>query len=236
MPFMQTRSRLAVLFTALICALMVITGCSSSSEDSSPLPDAATLLKDSEQTTRNLKSVHLDLATTGDIPALPIESLTGDLTSSPAVAAKGVANIVLLGSPIKDVAFTVVGGNLYAALTAGGKQDLIGPAADIYDVSAILSPDIGLANVLANFSDPKAETREDVNGVTAVKITGTVSAEAVNGIAPQLSASEPVPATVWINPDGEHDLVQAKLEPEQGKSVQMTFSKWNEPVSVDQPA
>lgn len=234
MPFMQTRSRLAVLFAAVLSVLLVLTGCSSS-QDSGPLPDAATLLKDSEQTTRTLKSVHLDLSVTGDIPALPIESLSGDLTSSPAVAAKGTANIVLLGSPIKDVAFTVVNGNLYAALTAGGKQDLIGPAADIYDVSAILSPDIGLANVLANFTDPKAEGREKVGDVDAVKITGTVSAEAVNGIAPQLSASAPVPATAWINPD-DKNLVQAKLEPEQGKSVQMTLSKWGEPVTVDQPA
>ena len=233
---MQTSTRLAVLLAALVSALVLVTGCSSGSNSSEPLPDAATLLKDSEQTTRSQTGVHLDLTTSGNIQALPIEKLSGDLTSTPAVAAQGTADIVLLGSPIKDVAFTVVDGNLYAALTSGGKQDLIGPAADIYDVSAILSPDIGLANMLANFTDPKADSRENVNGVDAVKITGTVSAEAVNGIAPQLSASAPVPATVWIDPSGAHNLVQAKLEPGQDQFVQMSLSKWGESVTVTAPA
>ena len=41
----------------------------------------------------------------------------------------------------------------------------MGPAADIYDISAILNPDTGLANVLANFSDPKSDSTETINGV-----------------------------------------------------------------------
>ena len=56
-------------------------------------------------------------------------------------------------------------GDLYAAITAGGSLSNFGPAADIYDVAAILNPDVGLANVLANFSDPKADGRETVEGV-----------------------------------------------------------------------
>ena len=37
----------------------------------------------------------------------------------------------------------------------------MGPASDIYDLSAILNPDTGLANVLANFSDPKSDATRD---------------------------------------------------------------------------
>ena len=77
----------------------------------------------------------------------------------------------------------VADGDLFGALTKGSFQDF-GPAADIYDVSALLNPDTGLANVLANFSDPKADGRETINGVDTVRITGTVSADAVNKIAP----------------------------------------------------
>ena len=58
-------------------------------------------------------------------------------------------------------------------------------------MSAILSPDNGLANVLANFSDPKADGRETINGVDTVRVTGTVSADAVNKIAPQIAATGP---------------------------------------------
>ena len=103
-------------------------------------------------------------------------------------------------------------------------------------MSAILNPDTGLANVLANFTDPKADGRETVNGVDTVRVTGNVSADAVNKIAPQIGATGPVPGTAWIREDGNHELVQAKLEPSPGNSITMTLSDWGKPVTVTKPA
>jgi lipoprotein LprG len=224
------------MIAVLLAAAMFVAGCSSSSNDSGkPLPDAATLVKDSTQTTRDLQSVHLKLTVQGTIEELPIESLEGDLTNTPAVAASGKANIVFLGQRLDGVEFVVADGNLYGAISAGSFQDF-GPAADIYDVAAILSPDKGLANVLANFSDPKADGRENVSGVDTVRVTGTVSADAVNAIAPQIHATGPVPATAWIEEDGNHNLAQAKLEPTPGNSVTMTLSDWGKQVTVTKPA
>jgi lipoprotein LprG len=231
---MQTRPRIAVL-VSIFAALLLIAGCSSSTKSAAPLPDAASLVKDSEQTTRQQKSVHLELAVTGKIEALPIESVSGDLTNAPAVAAQGKANLVAFGQSFKDVDFVVVDGNLYGALTPGSFTNF-GPAADIYDVAAILSPDKGLANLQANFSEPKSEGRETINGVDTVKISGKVTAEAVNGIAPQIAATGPVPATMWVKEDGDHDLVQAKLDTSPGISLQMTLSDWGKTVTVTKPA
>jgi lipoprotein LprG len=90
--------------------------------------------------------------------------------------------------------------------------------------------------VLANFSDPTSEGTETINGVETVKVTGQVSADAVNKIAPPIKATGPVPGTAWIAKDGDHKLVQAKLEPSQGNSVQMTLSDWDKPVNVTKPA
>lgn len=231
---MQTR--LLAIFAAFFAAIALIAGCSSKSQDSSkPLPDAASLLKESSETTKSQSSMHLKLAVTGEIKELPIESIEGNLTNTPAVAAQGTANIVFLGQRLEGVDFSVVDGTLYAALTKGSFQDL-GPATDIYDVSAILNPDTGLANVLANFSNPKADGRETLNGVDTVRVTGAVSAEAVNKITPQLAATGPVPGTAWIREDGDHELVQAKLEPTPGNSVTMTCSDWGKPVTVTKPA
>ncbi|BBZ28281.1 lipoarabinomannan carrier protein LprG [Mycolicibacterium madagascariense] len=231
---MQTRHRIAVLFS-LLAAVLVIAGCSSSSPKSdAPLPDATTLLKESQQTTAAQKSVHLQLNVTGTIKQLPIETLTGDLTNVPAVAAQGKASIIAFGQTFKDVDFVVADGNLYGALTPGSFTNF-GPAADIYDVSKILNPDVGLANILATFTGAKAEGRETVNDVGTVKITGTVPANAVNGLA-NLGATGDVPATAWIREDGDHDLVQAKLDPSQGNSVQMTLSDWGKTVTVTKPA
>jgi lipoprotein LprG len=231
---MQTR--LLAIFAVLFTAIALVAGCSSKSQDSSKaLPDAATLLKQSSETTKSQSSVHLKLTVQGQIKELPIESLEGDLTNTPAVGAQGTANLVFLGQRLEGVDFSVVDGTLYAALTKGSYQDL-GPAVDIYDVSAILNPDTGLGNVLANFSGPKADGRETLNGVDTVRVTGTVSADAVNKIAPSIAATGPIPGTAWIREDGNHELVQAKLETTPGNSITMTCSDWGKPVTVTKPA
>lgn len=233
---MQTR--LLAIFAALFAVIALVAGCSgSSSEDSAKeLPDPATLLKESSETTKAQTSAHLKLSVQGQIAELPVESLEGELTQTPAVAAKGTADIVFLGQRLQGVDFVVSDGDLYAAITAGGSLSNFGPASDIYDVAAILNPDVGLANVLANFSDAKADGRETVEGVDTVRITGNVTADAVNKISPQIAATGPVPGTAWIAEDGDHELMQARLEPSPGNSVTMTLSKWGEPVSVDKPA
>lgn len=233
---MQTR--LLAILAALFTVVTLVAGCSgSSSQDSGKeLPDAATLLKQSAETTKGQTSAHLKLTVQGQIAELPVETLEGDLTQSPAVAAKGTANIVFFGQRLNDVDFVVSDGDLYAAITAGGSLSNFGPASDIYDVAAILNPGVGLANVLSNFSNPTADGRETVEGVQTVRITGEVSADAVNKIAPQIAATGPVPGTAWITEEGDHELMQARLEPSPGNSVTMTLSKWGEPVTVDKPA
>lgn len=192
------------------------------------------MLTDSNTTTRALKSIHLELTVDGEIKNFPIKTLSGDLTQAPAVAAQGNTNLTFQGSAV-DAKFVVIDANLYVALSGDSFIDM-GPAADVYDISAILSPDKGLANVLANFSDPKSEGTETINGVETVKVTGQVSADAVNKIAPPIAATGPVPGTAWIEKDGQHRLVQAKLQPSDGNSVQMTLSDWDKSVTVTKPA
>jgi lipoprotein LprG len=231
---MQTR--LLAIFAALFATVALIAGCSSKSQDSSKaLPDAATLLKESSETTKSQSSVHLKLAVQGTIQDLPIETLEGDLTNKPAVAAQGTANILFLGQRLEGVDFVVADGNLFGAITKGSFQDF-GPAADIYDVSALLNPDAGLGNILANFADPKADGRENITGVDTVRITGTVSADAVNKIAPQIKATGPVPGTAWIREDGNHELAQVKLETSPGNTITMTCTDWGKSETVTKPA
>lgn len=233
MQGMQTRRLLGALASLGIAAAL-IAGCSSGSKPSGgPLPDANTLIKQSAQTTKNVKSAHLVLTVTGKVPGMPIKNLTGDLTTTPATAASGNTTITLGGSDI-NADFIVVDGTLYATLTPNKWSDF-GKASDIYDVSVILNPDTGLANALSNFSDAKAEGRDTIDGQTTIRISGNVTADAVNKIAPPFGASGPVPATIWIQENGEHELVRANLQKSKGNAVQMTLSKWGETVQVSKP-
>jgi lipoprotein LprG len=233
---MQTRRPLTRILTALAtvgAAAALVAGCSSSSSSAS-LPDAAGVLQQSAQTTKGLKSGHLDITVTGSIEGLPIKKLSGDLTNVPATAVQGNATISLGGSDV-EVGLVVIDNILYASLTPNSWLDM-GPAADIYDPSAILNADTGLANILGSFSDAKSEGTETVNGVATVRVTGNVTADAVNKLIPQIKATAAVPGTAWIQKDGDHNLVQAKLDPSSGNSIQMTLSDWNQPVTVTKPA
>jgi len=234
---MQTRprlSRILIAMAAISTAVALVVGCSSSSSTSSePLPDAAGLLQQSAATTKGLKSAHLEITVNGKIEGLPVKKLTGDLTNVPATAVQGNATITMGGSDV-DAGLVVIDGTLYASLSPNSWLDL-GPAADIYDPSVILNPDSGLANILTNFSDPKSESSQTVNGVQTIKVTGNISADAVNKLVP-VKATGPVPGTAWIQKDGDHNLVQAEIDPSSGNSIQMTLSNWNTPVTVTKPA
>ncbi len=239
---MNIRRRLSALLACL--SLAAVAGCSfSSSNSGGPLPDAKTLVQQSSAVTRNLTSAHLILKVDGKVPGLPVRLLTGDLTTSPSTAAKGHAQISYLGRDI-SADFVVVDGHLYtnALNPANPAMADLGPASQVYDPSVILSPDTGVANVLAHFTDAKAEGREQVSDKTTVRITGQVSPDAVNEIAdpvdPSFSfrATKPVPATVWIVEDGDHQLAQINLQYSPGNSVQMTLSNWGQPVQIAKPA
>ena len=160
MQTMQTRRRLLVVLAAVSIAATLISGCSKGfTQSGAPLPDATTLVKQSTDVTKNLKSAHLVLSVIGKIPGLPIKTLTGDLTTAPATAASGEVQLTMGGSEI-DANFVVLDGELYATLTPNKWSDF-GKAADIYDVSTILNPDTGVANVLANLNNPEGRGPRD---------------------------------------------------------------------------
>ena len=230
---MPTPRRLFAVLAALFAtATLLISGCSSKPAEN--LPDAAGLLQQSTQTTKALKSAHLEITVSGKIDGLPVKKLTGDLTNVPSVAVSGNSTISMGGSDV-DIQLVVLQGTLYAALTPNSWLDM-GPAVDIYDPSVILNPDAGLANMLASISDATSQASDTINGVNTVRIAGKVTADAVNKLIPQIKATAPIPATVWVGKDDPHQLVQAKIDPSDGNSVQLTLSDWDKPVTVTKPA
>ena len=83
MPTLTPKRPILSVLAVLSIATALVGGCSSSKQSTAPLPDAATLLRESTQTTKAVKSVHLVLSVSGTIKGLPIKTLTGDLSTSP---------------------------------------------------------------------------------------------------------------------------------------------------------
>ncbi|HEX7322773.1 MAG TPA: LppX_LprAFG lipoprotein [Mycobacterium sp.] len=196
-----------------------------------PLPDPAALLKQSSVTTKSLNSAHLVLAVAGKVAQMPVQTLEGDLTNEPRTAAKGDAMITIMGAEV-NVKFAVFHRRLYVALPGAEWRDY-GFASRTYDVTRTLNPDTGLANMLANFIDPKVEGRETVDDQQTIRVSGKVTADAVNKFVPQLGATTRMSSTVWVQERGDHQVVEATLEPSRDDFVQMTLSNWNEPVTID---
>lgn len=223
--------RIAVL-AAVSIAATVVAGCSSGSKPSGgPLPDAKPLVEEATAQTKAQERAHGADGQRQD-PGTVSEDAERRSHHQPH-RRDGNVKLTLGGSDI-DADFVVFDGILYATLTPNQWSDF-GPAADIYDPAQVLNPDTGLANVLANFADAKAEGRDTINGQNTIRISGKVSAQAVNQIAPPFNATQPVPATVWIQETGDHQLAQAQLDRGSGNSVQMTLSKWGEKVQVTKP-
>lgn len=173
------------------------------------------------------------LSVLGKVPELPVQKLKGELTNVPGPAARGAATIAVMDSEL-EARFVVFGDHLYAALHGDDWNDY-GPTSKVYDPTAVLNPETGLANMLDDFIDPKAEARETVRGQQTIRVAGKVTADAVNKVVPQLQATKRMPATVWIQESGAHQVVQIELEPSKDNTIQMAFSDWNAPVTVDKP-
>ena len=220
------------MLAALLAAALLVSGCSK--KPAEPLPDATGLIQQSIASTKTLDSAHLEIAVKGKIDGLPVKTLSGDLTNVPSVAIKGNSTISMGGTDI-DIELVVLEGTLYAALTPNSWLDM-GPAVEVYDPSVILNPDTGLANMLASVSDTTSAGFETIGNVPTVKITGKVGPDAVNKLIPQLKATGPLPATVWIEKDAPNQLVQAEIDQSEGNIVQLTLSEWDKPVTVTKPA
>ncbi|HEX3589241.1 MAG TPA: LppX_LprAFG lipoprotein [Pseudonocardiaceae bacterium] len=222
------------LVVALV-GLLLIAGCSSSGSGS--LPAAGTLLGNSGTSMRSVTSVHFSITVDGILPGVPVQNADGDLNAQG--QAKGSAKISELGQTLQ-VDFVLVDKTFYLKGPTGGYQRI--PAAlagNLFDPTAILDPNRGVAKVLTSVQGAATQGKESVDGVDCYKITGTVSKAVVSALLPGIA--EDVGATIWVTADAKNLPVKAEFAVAgnggtQGARVDVTISHVNEPVSVTVPA
>jgi lipoprotein LprG len=213
-----------------VLGLVAVAGCSSSTtpDNGTSLPDGAALLKDASDATRTINSAHFTMKVNGQVAGLPVKELDGDLTKNG--DAKGNAKLDQFGQTFQ-VEFTVVEKTIYIKGVTGSWQKL-GDAASIFDTSAILDPDRGIAKMLSLVQSPKTEGTEDVGGAQTYRVSGKVSKD---GLAFVPGITSDVNAKVWVRKDGNHQPVKANVEVSPGNSVDITLSDVDKPVAVTKP-
>lgn len=226
------------LLGALAVTAALVTGCSSDS-DTKPkeaLPAAGPLIADAAQAIGAVKSAHFTLRVNGDVPGLTVQALEGDLTKEGGSkgGAKGTGKLSMLGQ-LTEVEFTLAGETLYIKGPTGSYQKVpIALGASIYDPSAVLDPNRGLAKVLSSIQNPKTEAKEDVNGTQAYKVSGKVTRDILATLLP--GAPEDAFVSFWLAEAGKHLPVKASAMLPNNASVDVTLSDVDKPVTITAPA
>ncbi|ETA66258.1 LppX_LprAFG lipoprotein [Haloechinothrix halophila] len=225
--------------TALLAVVLVTAGCTSDeSGQAADLPGAAGLLDTAAQTAAEITSTHFVVDVNGEVPGMAVENIDGDLTTEGnGVAAKGIAVITAFGSAAEanfvladDVLYLDTGGGTYREIPAA-------QASMVYDFSAVLDPERGIAKLIGNLAEATTVAEEDVNGTATYKITGTATKDDIAGLVP--GASSDVDVTLWVSKDEGNQPVKAEAVfpggGGEGGTVTVTLSQVNEPVTVEPP-
>ena len=227
---MNPRSALA---GALALALVVLSACTSNSTTATPTVATLTateVLAKSSAVMAAVTSAKFSLAIDGELPTVIVQSAQGDLTA--AGDAQGTAKIVQLGQLI-EVEFVLVGGDLYIKGPTGGFGKV--PAAlagGIYDPSAILDPERGVAKVLTSVTNPTITSTDGGSWQVSGTVPAAVAAELVPGIANDVAALLTISMAT-----SELTAAQFTLDGSDGKpaTAKVELSDLNETVSISPP-
>lgn len=224
----------------LAAVALLATGCTSDEEKpTGPLPDAAELISDAAEHAKKITSTHFVVKVSGKVPGMAVKSIDGDLTTkNDKVAAKGSAMLAAFGSNA-EAKFVLVDGTLYLDIGSGKYQKIPEAQAKmVYDFSAVLDPERGVAKLIGSLQDAKTVGVATVGGTPTYQVQGKVGKEVVAGLAPQ--AATDVKVALWVT-QKDHQPVQAAATfpgkgDQPGGTMTVTLSKVNEPVTVEPPA
>lgn len=222
-----------------VLALLVVllggaAGCTGGRR-SADLPAGDALLKESAAAMRVVNTVRFAIESDGSVGGLSLRRAGGQLTR--AGDAKGTAQVGQGGATL-ELEFVVVGDSIYIKGLTGGWQKLpLALASGVYDPSAILDPERGMAKVLSTATDARTEAREQVDGVDAYRVAAKLNPADLSTVVP--GVGDGVTGQLWIAADSKR-LVRARFAVPAGDggqpvNVTVTFSEFDAPVTITAP-
>lgn len=223
---------------AAACLAIALTASACShkpSTPSGPLPDAATLMSQSEAAMSSVQTVHFEFDVDGTLPNVPLSKAVADLKQNG--DAKGTATITELGINVA-IDFVVVNKVFYIKGATGGfTQAPASQVSGIIDPSAILDPNRGVVQLMKTAQNPKVEGIDSVGGNDAYRVAVTPDPTALGAIVP--GAGTGTTGKIWI------DVKTKRLDKavftlpasgaNKGATVTILMSNYDAPVTVDAP-
>src|SRR4029079_12447307 len=214
------RPKALLALLALPALLTIGLTAGSKKEDTSSLPDGATLVSESANAMKSVQSAHMVIDVDGSIGSLPIKKAEGDLKRDG--DAKG--NIQLLQfNQLIQLDFVVVGDDVYLKFVTGGWQKSSGGSSSFpYDPSAILDPDRGVAKLLSTATNAKTEGSETIDGHATYRVAVTFDNTAASVLVPGVPPG--VTGKVWLDKQSKHLLKAVVNAPAQGSTPAATMT------------
>lgn len=154
----------------------------------------------------DVRSVGFTLKTDGQ-PSIAVKG--GDIELTKNGDAQGTLQVAQLGQSV-EMKFVLLGDTVYYKGVTGGYQKLPRSVVTaVYDPSAVLDQNRGIARLLATATDPKAEKREKIDGKDTYRIKAGLPRDVATTLVP--GATEALPGQVWIGVT-DHRPVRVRLE------------------------
>ena len=226
---------------ALLCALVALTSCTpdksktTASPSAASLPAGDTLVTESAAAMRDIKTAKFLITADGAVAGLSLRRAEGTLTKEG--SAKGTVQVDQ-GGTLVELSFVIVGDKIYLKGPTGGYQALpLAVAASVYDPSAILDPQRGIAKVLSTATGATTEASDPVDGKPAWRVAATMSAADLKTVIPGVTGT--VPGKVWISADDKRLLKATFTLPAagdaKGGTVTVTFTEFDAPATINAP-
>jgi lipoprotein LprG len=232
---LSVRSLLAFLVPLLL--LPGLAACTKDEDDPGPggngLPDGTALLTESAAAMEAVETVHIVLDISPPVGALPIERAEGDLERGG--DAMGTIQLIL-GAQLIEVEFVVIGEDAWLKYPTGGWVQA-GSIANIYDPSAILDPERGVANLLTTATNARTDGEETVGDVDTWRVKVDINQDAANTLVP--GVPDGLTGTVWVDKESKR-MVKAVVDaPASGASpaatITLEMTNFDAAVDISEP-
>ncbi|MCE5288473.1 MAG: LppX_LprAFG lipoprotein [Nocardiaceae bacterium] len=220
-----------LLFITLLAATLgMATACSKPD-----MPPAAGLLKQSAEATAAVNSIHLVIKVNGDPEGVKVRNVDGDVDR--AGNARGSLKVSLSGTVIEGD-FVIVNGQAYFRGPTGKFTEYTAERTrDLYDATAILDPNRGLAHLLTVATDTESEDIDTIDGQDAYKISGKLTKEQVAPLVPGLKKNLDV--VFWVPVNGPRHVLRVWFstpDADTAPTVEVKVSDFDKPFTVAKPA
>lgn len=224
-----------IVSTFLLAALLLLTGCTSSS---APKLTATDILTKSYDAMQAAKSFHFELThSTGGTSVgsgITMTKAAGDIATPDKLSAKITGS--LMGATV-DVTLISVGGKAMMSNPLSGKMETV---PDTFKVLSVFDPGKGIAAIVKGMTNASLEAEEKVGDVLCYHLKGDISKPALAPITGTTAKDGTVAAEVWIAKDTtlvQQVKITGKLSESEKDGIVRTLalSAYNKDVSIILP-